>query len=106
VTNVQAYGVLIDDLYFLLQEGPGNRLSKPPQSFADVNDLRTELRHDVDHGKDKKVRAKRRKLASTFSKYAGAASPSTLSPDRYPLLQMNLLSAISTDLQSILVTVS
>ncbi len=105
-TNVQAYGVLIDDLYFLLQEGPGNRLSKPPQSFADVNDLRTELRHDVDHGKDKKVRAKRRKLASTFSKYAGAASPSTLSPDRYPLLQMNLLSAISTDLQSILVTVS
>ncbi len=106
VTKVDSYGALIDDLYFLVHEGPGNRLSKTPQSFGDVNDLRTELRHDVDHGKDKKVRAKRRKLASSFSKYAGAASPSTLSPERYPLVQMNLLSAIATDLQGILLSLS
>jgi uncharacterized protein DUF262 len=106
VTKVDSYGTLIDDLYFLVHEGPGNRLSRTPQSFGDVNDLRTELRHDVDHGKDKKVRAKRRKLASSFSKYAGAASPSTLSPERYPLVQMNLLSAIATDLQGILLSLS
>ena len=106
VTDVQTYGQFIDDLYFLVHEGPGNRLSKPPRSFADMNDLRTELRHDVDHGKGKKVRAKRRKLASSFSKYAGAASPTTLSPERYPLVQMNVLSAIATDLQSILVKVT
>jgi hypothetical protein len=104
VSSAQTYGVLIDDLYFLVHEGPGNRLAKVPSSFADVNDLRTELRHDVDHGKDKKVRAKRRKLATTFTKYAGAATPSTLSPERYPLVQMNLLSAVATDLQGILVS--
>jgi hypothetical protein len=106
VADLKAYGTFVDDLYFLLHEGPGSRLPKVPQSFADVNDLRTELRHDVDHGKDKKVRAKRRKLGSSFSKYAGAASPSTLSPERYSLVQMNILSAISTDLQSILLTVT
>ena len=106
VADLHAYGAFVDDLYFLVHEGPANRLPKPPQSFADVNDLRTELRHDVDHGKDKKVRAKRRKLASSFSKYAGAASPTTLSPERFPLVQMNILSAVSTDLQAILLTVT
>lgn len=106
VTNVQTYGSFIDDLYFLVHEGTGDRLPKPLQSFSDVNDLRTELRHDVDHGKDKKVRAKRRKLASSFSRYAGAASHTTLSPERYPLVQMNLLSAIARDIQGILVSVT
>ena len=105
VTDVKGYGTFVDDLYFLLHEGPGNRLPKASASFTDVNDLRTELRHDVDHGKDKKVRSKRKKLASSFSKYAGAASPATLSPDRYPLVQMNVLSAVAADLQSVLLSV-
>lgn len=101
IVNFTDYGTLIDDLYFLLHEGPGSRLPSPPESFVDVNDLRTDLRHDVDHGKEKKVRVKRRKLGASFLKYAGSATPATLSPERFPLVQMNVLSAVATDLQTL-----
>ena len=46
-----AYKDFIDDLYFLFRESVGTRLDGVwPQSFTHVNDLRTDLRHDVDHG--------------------------------------------------------
>jgi len=92
-------------LYFLLHEGPGERLKPAPPSLADVNDLRTELRHDVDHGKPLRARSKRRKLATVFAKYAGAATPDILSPERFPLVQMNVLSAIALDLNKLLAQV-
>ena len=75
-------GCLIDDLYFLFHEGSGERLAgNVPQAFNDVNALRTDLRHDVDHGKDKNVRAKRKALANAFQKYSGAPSPAGLAPE-------------------------
>jgi hypothetical protein len=47
----------------------GTRLNgKIPASFADVNTLRTELRHDVDHGEPAKVRAKKKKAGTIFDK--------------------------------------
>jgi hypothetical protein len=56
------YAAIIDDLYFLFRESVGTRLDDArPQSFTHVNELRTDLRHDVDHGDARKVRAKRRK---------------------------------------------
>lgn len=64
------YQAAIDNLYFLFREASGTRLgSKLPQSFVDVNDLRTAERHDVDHGKPGKVRGKRKKLGATFKRY-------------------------------------
>ncbi len=92
ISTFKDYQRLIDDLYFVFHEGVGNRLEqKKPQSFIDVNDLRTDLQHDVDHGKPKKVAAKRRRLGNTFRKYAGAPSPSTLAPERFPLVQDTLM---------------
>ena len=42
------YESLIDDLYFLFRESVGTRLNGTwPTSFAHINDLRTDLRHDV-----------------------------------------------------------
>jgi hypothetical protein len=61
------YKDFVDDLYFLFRESVGTRLEDPrPPSFIRVNDLRTDLRHGVDHGDVAKVRAKRRKAGSTL----------------------------------------
>jgi hypothetical protein len=73
-----------------------------PQSFVHVNELRTDLRHDVDHGDAGKVRAKRRKAVSTFAIYGGTGTPDTIEPVKFPLVQSNVLGSIEGDLRTIL----
>src|SRR4029077_13434598 len=98
----QGYEKLVDDLYFLFRESAGTRLTTWPTSFVHVNELRTDLRHDVDHGDAGKVRAKRRKAGSTFALYGGTGTPDTIEPVKFPLVQSNVLSAIEGDLRAIL----
>ena len=101
-TDFNGYKSLIDDLYFLFHESVGIRLdAKKPESFEDVNTLRTDLRHDLDHGKAGKVRGKRRKSGEVFKKYAGAPSPASLAPERFVVVQANLLSALKKDLHNL-----
>jgi len=105
--DLAAYGSLIDDLYFIVHEGGGTRLSGvAPASFVDINLLRTELRHDVDHGDQGKVRAKRRKIGTAFSKYAGSPSPQTVGPERFAAIQANILTAVESDLHSLIASFS
>jgi hypothetical protein len=96
---------LIDDLYFLFRESAGTRLGSWPASFAHINDLRTDLRHDVDHGDEAKIRSKRRKAGMTFKLYAGGGTPDTIEPAKFPLIQANILGAIEGDLQALLLKV-
>ena len=101
--SLEEYKVLMDDLYFLFRESVGSRLGDNwPASFADVNILRTDLRHDVDHGDAGKVRSKRLKIGKTFEKYAGGGTPDTIEPAKFPLVQANLLGAIEGDLRGLL----
>jgi hypothetical protein len=101
VADEDGFGKLIDDLYFLFHEGPGDRLSDSrPVSFTDVNTLRTEIRHDTDHGKATKVRSKKKKAGATFAKYAGESSPEGLAPERFAVVQLNVLKAIRRDLKT------
>jgi hypothetical protein len=101
--DLDGYGASVDDLYFLFRESIGTRLDgNVPSSFNHINDLRTDLRHDVDHGKASKVRAKRRKSGTTFTYYAGAGTPETIEPVKFSLVQSNVLSAIESDLRSML----
>ena len=98
-----AYRALVDDLYFLFHEGPADRLQgHRATAFSDIGSLRTELRHDTDHGKPRRVRAKRKKAGHTFKKYSGASSPVGLPPERFAVVQLNLLSAVETDLRGII----
>jgi hypothetical protein len=104
LTNLNSYTFFIDDLYFLFRESIGQRLAdRLPQSFVDVNTLRTDLQHDVDHGDEKKIRSKRKKIGDTFEKYAGVKSPQLLDPERFLLAQANLLSALDLDLLNLAV---
>lgn len=101
--DVDTYEALIDDLYFLFRESVGTRLGGTwPLSFNHINDLRTDLRHDVDHGDAAKVRAKRRRAGATFKLYAGGGTPDTIEPVKFPLIQSNLLGAIEGDLRGLL----
>jgi len=62
ISTYQEYKDFIGDLYFVFWEGTGGRLgNNKPISFKDINDLRTDLEHDIDHGKKKQISSKRKK---------------------------------------------
>ena len=97
--SLEEYKTFIENLYFIFREGVGQRLDgQLPESFIHVNDLRTMLQHDVDHGKAAKSAAKRKHLADVFSNYSGVPSPEAVDPSHFPLVQANILGALSTDL--------
>jgi hypothetical protein len=103
ITNLADYESFIDSMYFLFWEGPGSKLqSSWPTSFVHVRDLRTDLRHDVDHGEAGKVKSKRKKIGATFVQYGGLGSPETMEPTLLAIVQANLLSAVEGDLKEIL----
>jgi hypothetical protein len=102
IKDALGYRDFIDDLYFLFREAVGSRLRTWPVSFAHLNDLRTDIRHDVDHGDAAKIRAKKRKFGAIFLLYAGGGTPDTLEPARFPLVQANILGALEGDLRILL----
>ncbi len=104
VEDLDAYRSFVADLYFIFKEGVGARLDgNLPASFVDVNVLRTDLQHDLDHGEERKVAAKRKKTGDLFRRFAGADSAEVLDPTRFVLVQANILSAIELDLQNLVV---
>lgn len=99
IGDIAEYTAFIDDLYFVFRESIAQRLAdRLPVSFADVNTLRTDLQHDVDHGEARKIKSKQKKIGQTFEKYSGLKSPQLLDPERFLLVQANLLSALDLDL--------
>ncbi len=102
VKNFDEYKRLVDDLYFLFREGVGARLDgQTLKSFNDVNVLRTDLRHDVEHGKKNRIRSKKLKSGEVFKSYSGSTSPVGLGDDKFVMVQANLLSAIKRDIVAI-----
>ncbi len=102
INSIDQYKEFVDNLYFIFRESVGQRLKDQiPSSFSDVNDLRTMLQHDVDHGKASRAAAKRKKLATTFRKYVGVSSPDAVDPAQFPLAQVNILDALEGDLRGL-----
>jgi hypothetical protein len=102
VRDYPQYREWLDGLYFLFRESVGQRLDGIwPESFKDVNTLRTAEHHDVDHGKTSKVSAKRRRFGNVFRKLAGVTTPETLAPERFVLVQAKLLQALEGDIQNL-----
>jgi hypothetical protein len=91
----------VSHLYFVFRESTGQRLQTLPQSFVDVNTLRTDLQPDVDHGDKGKIKGKQKRIGDTFLKYSGTKTPQLLDAARFVLVQANLLSAIELDLTNL-----
>lgn len=105
IGDYAGYSALVTDLYFLFREAAGGRIgaSDVPGSFSDVNALRTDLQHDLDHGKPRDAAAKRKKVSAAFSRYAGdGTSPATIAPERFSVFQANLLAALEADLRKLI----
>ncbi len=99
-----AYGEFIDALYFLVYEGSGSckRLPSPPPEFAmDVKFLRADIRHDLDHGTEKKVAKKIIRNADVFEKYSGKKAPEECGPDEFLSIQMKILQSLVQFLTSL-----
>jgi hypothetical protein len=102
VAGYEDYKALIENLYFLFHEGVGQRLAgKTPESFKDINTLRTGIQHDVEHGSTSKVRLKKKQIGETFGKYGGTSSPETLAPELFPVVQARLLAELHADLEKV-----
>jgi hypothetical protein len=102
ILSYSQYQEWLDGLYFIFRESLGQRLEGiAPQSFVDVNTLRTAERHDVDHGKASKVAAKKRGIGKAFIKYSGATTPNTLDPEKFVLVQAKLLTALEADIRAL-----
>jgi len=102
VVSLDDYKKFIEHLYFLFRESIGQRLEdNVPASFVNVNDLRTGLQHDVDHGKATKAAKKRKQLAAVFQTYSGSASPDAVDPAQFALVQVNILGALNADLANL-----
>jgi hypothetical protein len=90
------YADLVDALYFLIDEGSGSckRLPQSLPEFAmDIKFLCTDLRHDIDHGKEFDIAKKRKRNAEIFAKYAYKQTPGECSPEDFLAAHIRLLQA-------------
>ena len=101
IADLDGYRQLIDDLYFLLHEGSGTRLDPKPEAFRDVQLLRTDLAHDVDHGSQGEVAKKRKNIGAAFAKYAGSPSPRTVAPEQLTAIQGRILAEVLAALEDL-----
>jgi|SRR5579859_5845030 len=102
--NESDFGVLVDDLYFLVYEGSGDcrRLPTPPPEFAmDIKFLRTHLRHDLDHGDNTEVARKRKRAGAVFKNYTGKKSLGECGPDELLAAQVRLLTGLKKMLEQL-----
>jgi hypothetical protein len=103
IKDQESYGQFIDALYKVIYEGSaaGARLGPTlPDIAKDILTLRTDLRHDVDHGKKSKIRAKEKRLANTIKKYSGKSSIQLLGKEDFLALQLGILDALKNYLET------
>ena len=102
LVSLDDYMKFVERLYFVFREGVGQRLDgNLPKSFGHINDLRTMLQHDVDHGKAGRVAKKRKQLAPVFRTFSGSPSPDAVAPSEFTLVQVNILGALDSDLNNL-----
>lgn len=89
---------LISGLYFIFRESVGKKLEKIPTSFADVNDMRIALQHDIDQEGPTAASKKKIKQASVFTKYIGVSIPSIADSTQLTIGHLKLLTNLRADL--------
>jgi hypothetical protein len=59
------------------------------------------LQHDVDHGSANKAAKKHKHLKTVFEIYSGSPSPDAVDPAKFILVQVNILAAVTSDLNAL-----
>ena len=102
--DTHSYGELIDALYFLVYEASGNcdRLPKPPPTFAmEIKFLRSDIRHDLDHGKQGDISKKIKRNSKIFKNYSGKSSPEECGPHEFAATQLRILQELVSFLEGL-----
>ncbi len=96
------FGNLVDALYEIVYEGSG-RLERIPESFKKedfigfvIKFIRADLRHDLEHGKEKEIRRKKKQLAEIYLKFVGKTSLSSLNEKDYAKFHVDFLTELKS----------
>ena len=107
VTTKDEFGNFIDALYEMVYEGSGS-LKRIPSSFKKngfigftVKIVRTDLRHDLEHGDEKEIKKKRARLSEIYKQYAGKTSFSSLENKDLFVIQRKILQDVKSFLTAL-----
>jgi hypothetical protein len=111
INSKEEYKFFIDALYKIFYEGSGT-LKRIPTSkindnsiFIEIKHLRTDVFHDVEHGKHQDIKKKKKIISDIYYKYCAKKTFNLLNPSDLRTLQSKLLNNLNdelTNLQTIL----
>lgn len=107
VTSKEEFGTFIDSMYKLFYEGSGslNRipkdLIKEDSILLEIKHLRTEFRHDIEHGNRKDIEHKREIISEICKKYTGEKTLDKANNKDFILAQNLILTKTNKILQEI-----
>lgn len=102
--NVETFGDFIDASYFLIYEGSGSgkRLGEPtPDVVEEIKCMRADIRHDLDHGKEKAAAKKHLRHANVMQKYTGKRTREECGPEEFVSGQLRILGELASLLTSL-----
>jgi len=107
VKTREDFGNFVDALYQIIYEGSAS-LARIPESFkkegfvgTSINLVRNDLRHDLEHGEEKKIARKRADLAKIYGKYTGKSSMSSLESEDLWKIQIGFLKELKSFLENL-----
>ena len=92
--DINSFGDFIDAIYFLIYEGSGNgkRFGETfPNMVEEIKCLRTDIRHDLDHGKETIASKKHLRHAELMQKYTGKRTREECGPEELMSGQFRIL---------------
>lgn len=105
--NEAEFGNVVDALFEITYEGSGN-LERIPEQFKQegfigftIKHIRNDLRHDLEHGKEKEVAEKKARLAKIYRRYCGKTTLSSFEPEDFPKIELGIYSGLVTFLKDL-----
>jgi len=96
------FGDFVDALYEIVYEGSGS-LNRIPEKFKNedsilfvIKFIRTDIRHDLEHGDQKEVARKKQRLVGIYQSYTNKTSLDSLRENELRQLQIKMLRNLSS----------
>jgi len=108
ISSKDEYKNFIDALYKIFYEGSGSLMRiqssfiSDDSIFLEIKHLRTDLYHDVEHGKQQNIKKKKQVISSIYYKYSTKKAFSLLKISDLKGMQSKLLTGIERELKNIL----
>jgi len=102
VVTKEDFGDFVDALYEIVYEGSGS-LNRIPEKFKNedsilfvIKFIRTDIRHDLEHGDQKEVARKKQRLVGIYQSYTNKTSLDSLRENELRQLQIKMLRNLSS----------